>query len=335
MSEYNFQRSLRDLAQATPLKLGILVYFLSLILQYDAWSAGVLAYRGRDQRLNSSPIVVLYRDLRETSGGQITVATHDKTFQIERVQYVGNIEILLSLPSNIIEETDVLRLRTQIERYRDFIARFNRSKPLLEGFIDDLQSMVASFEAGRVKYKGEWMAKERMLALKQIDDGIRNEEKEKSEIAAREKLLFEETQKAKGLSWFGGRWIPQEEARSLFDKQKINSEIARKKDESLTSFGRIAVLHDWKVLQVLEHGALACLDGTDGIHLCLLIGLPENIRLIDGSRFAGFFADNGEYQYQDTRGALRTVPKRIFVGRRYLSMTQKIQIRDSLGPKLE
>ena len=323
---------------------------LCLFFSHTGFSAGVLAYKIRSNQPDPSASIILYRNLSESSRGSITVSTAEKAFIIERSQFVDKIEILESLPPNIIDDTDVDKLRKQLESYQNFVNRFNRSKPLLEGFIEDLFRVIRGCEAGSVRFKGEWMNRDKMLSLKKIEEDILSAQKQKSETEAREKALFVESQKAKGLSFFNGKWMPVGEARALFETQEKELLELRKVEEDLRKLGEKAVYGIFKVVQVTRDGSLGNFleqyyvkqeynaaglpDYRSGgwfqksTKECFVKDFKAEGQLIDGYSEYGWFVEVGVYAFISVRGGQRTVLKMSQIEEKYIPVKKRAEVQD-------
>lgn len=295
------------------------VLILFLILQPSVFSAGVIAYKARDYHPNSSARVVLYRELNGFSSGPITVRTHDKVFVIERSLFVSKVEIMEALPSSIVDEKDIADLRNHLQLYRNFIDRFPRSKTLLEGFIEDLQSVISVCDAGKVRFRSEWMSREKLAAIMQSEEQKRKEEYEKAKIIKRQRADFEQSQKDRGLVLYNGAWMPAEDARSLYSK--LQEGLQSKANEDLEiQRGKNAQFIEFEVIQVLQDGLIVKLNSSGT--LCYLNNIEIDGMFI-GANCTCWAVNDGTYNYQTVLGANNTILMKRVINKKYLPTKNK------------
>ena len=80
----------------------ILAYFIFIFTKISLNASGVIAYKAHYYHPDVSANIVLYRDLAEAPG-RITIKTSDKAFTIERSQFVAKVDVITSIPANIID----------------------------------------------------------------------------------------------------------------------------------------------------------------------------------------------------------------------------------------
>jgi hypothetical protein len=140
--------------------------------------------------------------------------------------------------------------------YRNFSTRFPKSTPVLTPHIIALDNCIKEFEAGKARYNGEWMPKEKALTAKQREEHSKNQKEAAIKQKHEEKLAFEKSQKAKGLAKYDGNWIPENEARKLAERDlaAIEKGVDAAKDAERQELQEKAILAASKdaVLKVIQ-----------------------------------------------------------------------------------
>jgi len=165
---------------------------------------------------NSEDLATSVRDLEiRAAGPYIKIITGRNELNIDRQKLAGTVEVLSALPPNITNDSELQIVRKAAKEYRDFVIRFPKSAPILTTHIAALDSYIQMFEGGKARFNGKWMPKEEALAMKQMEEQAKQAAENKADQEQREKVAFEESQKAKGLVKRNGKWISKEEAQRL------------------------------------------------------------------------------------------------------------------------
>ena len=196
------------------LLISLFTLFPSLV-----FGAGLAAIKEQSFHQDAGANIVVYSELKE-SGPSVKIETTNRTFTIERQKLAGKIEVISTLPANITSDTELEPVRKTAKEYRDFTTRFPKSAPLLSQHITALDTCIKEFEGGKARYNSEWMPKEQVLAAKQKEEQSRNEEVAAIKRKYEEKRAFEESQKAKGLAKYDGKWLPADEVRRIVERDQ-------------------------------------------------------------------------------------------------------------------
>jgi hypothetical protein len=204
------------------------ISLLSLIPSL-VFGAGLAAIKEQTFHQDAGANVVAYSSLKN-DGLSVKITSGSKAFTIEPKKLAGNIEVLPTLPAEIIADADLQPVRKAAKEYREFTARFPKSAPILANHISSLDNCIKEFEGGNARFNGKWMPKGEALATKQKDEQTRQSDRDATNQKLKEKMAFEEGQKAKGLAKYDGKWLPADEVMKLTERDQtaLDKEVEAK-----------------------------------------------------------------------------------------------------------
>lgn len=197
--------------------------------------AGIVAFKDQTFHQDAGANVIAYVELKDNGSPSIKVNTGSKEFYIDRLKLAGTVDVFSALPANITNESELEIVRKKAKEYRDFSTKFPKSVPLLANHIAALDACIKGVEGGKARYSGKWMAKDEALAAKQKEEKTRQVEESENTKIIRDKMAFEESQKAKGLAKYDGKWLPSAEVTRLVERSQaalvIEADAANKAEK--------------------------------------------------------------------------------------------------------
>lgn len=174
-------------------------------------AAGVAVIKEWSFHRDSTARPVVYLRMIDSHGPYIRLVTRGGNIDIPRSRLANHIEVPDSIPSRIMEEKDVSFLRTELSAIRGFSMRYPPSAGLLEPVADALAGHLARFDAGEVRFEGNWMRRnelDSLLASRRREAGLARER----EI---DQVILSESQEERGLVMRNGEWVAESELRKL------------------------------------------------------------------------------------------------------------------------
>lgn len=176
-----------------------------------ARAAGVAVLKEQTFHRDSSAKPVTFLRIIDSNGPYLRIVNGSRNIDIQRSKMVNCIEVPDQIPPTISEEKDLADLRQSLADMTKFSTRYPLSAPLLESLITALSEHIARFDAGEVRFEGDWMTRielAEILESRQYATAIQR----KHEI---EQLVFDEAQREKGLVLVDGKWMTEQEAGDL------------------------------------------------------------------------------------------------------------------------
>ena len=179
-----------------------------LIAYGSAHAAGVAVIKEQAYHRDSSARPVAYQQVVDSQGPWVRLITPTGNVDIRRALLADRIDVPDTIPASILNDGDVAPLRETLRKLQAFSERYPLSLPLLTPPIASLQGHLARFDAGEVRFEGNWISRDELNAQNAAREA---EEKERRRLEI-EKTAFEAAQREKGLVKRDGRWIPAHEA---------------------------------------------------------------------------------------------------------------------------
>ena len=174
-----------------------------------ASAAGVAVLKEWNFHRDSTAKPVVYLRIIDSHGPYLRLVTRRGNIDILRSKLADYVEVPDSLPSQIMEEEDASSLRAYLTTTERFSGRYPRSAVLLDPLTDALASHLARFEAGQVRFEGNWMERNDLDAL------LAGRQREA--VLARQReiehVIFSEAQEERGLVMRNGKWMGEAESR--------------------------------------------------------------------------------------------------------------------------
>ncbi len=175
---------------------------------FAARAAGVAVIKEQSFHRDSSARAVVYSRIIDSRGPYLRILSGGANVDILRSNLIARIEMPDGIPSSIMEEDDVAPLREVLADVKKFTARYPRSRPVLKQQASALASYISRFDAGDVRYEGEWVSRKEFAAIQES----RRREAEASALTEVEKRVFEAAQRDQGLVLHNGKWVTKREA---------------------------------------------------------------------------------------------------------------------------
>lgn len=176
-----------------------------------ARAAGVAVIKEWDFHRDSTAKPVVYLRIIDSHGPYLRLVTRSGNIDIPRSRLANHIEVPDSVPSLIMEEKDVSFLRTELSAIRAFSARYPLSAGWLEPLAGSLAGHLARFDAGEVRFEGNWMRRN------ELDSLLASRRREARLAREREinQVILSESQEERGLVMRNGEWVAESELRKL------------------------------------------------------------------------------------------------------------------------
>lgn len=190
----------------------------SLAWSTNAKGDGVAAIKEQDYHSDSAAKIVVYSRIVAPPGPYVKIVTPQKTINLQRSKFAGNVDVLTQIPSFIENEQDLAPIRHSLEQISSFAKKFTNSAPLLGPHIAVLQSHIQNFENNQVRHDGVWIPRMEYarLVAKEARERKENElnrlqEQEELERKKNSAAAFASEQTKKGLAFDGKEWVPKDE----------------------------------------------------------------------------------------------------------------------------
>lgn len=175
----------------------------------DVRAAGVAVLKEQTFHRDSSAKAVTYLRIIDSHGPYLRIVNGSRNIDIQRSKMVNHIEVPDQIPQTILEEKDLADLRESLAEMTKFSTRYPHSAQLLESLIAALSGHLARFDAGEVRFEGDWMTRAELVEVRESQQRIA-EIRRRHEI---EQLVFDEAQQENGLVLVDGKWMTEQEAR--------------------------------------------------------------------------------------------------------------------------
>ena len=174
----------------------------------EVQAAGVAVLKEWNFHRDSTAKPVIYLRIVDSHGPYLRLVTRRGNIDILRSKLANYVEVPDSLPSQIMEEEDASSLRAHLNTIKRFSDRYPRSAALLDPLTDALASHLARFDAGQVRFEGNWMDRYEFDAL------LVNRQREAAMTRQREieQVIFNEAQEERGLVMRNGEWMGESES---------------------------------------------------------------------------------------------------------------------------
>lgn len=176
---------------------------------YDARAAGIAVLKEQTFHRDSIAKPVIYLRIIDSNGPYLRIVNASRNIDILRSEMVNHIEIPDQIPPTLIEEKDLVDLRESLADMKKFSNRYPLSAPLLVPAIGTLSDHLTRFDAGEIRFEGDWITRDKFAAVIESRRLV-DETRRKQEI---EQLVFNEAQRDKGLMLLDGKWMTEQEAR--------------------------------------------------------------------------------------------------------------------------
>jgi len=175
----------------------------------DVRAGGVAVLKEHPFHRDSSATPVAYRRIITSQGPYLRIISGNRNIDILQSKLANYIEVPDRIPPTLKEERDLLDLRKSLADMKKFSMQYPLSAPLLKPPIRALSGHLSRFDAGEVRFEGNWITRFELAAILE-NRRISTEMKQKQEII---QLVFNEAQREKGLVLIDGKWMTEQEAR--------------------------------------------------------------------------------------------------------------------------
>lgn len=282
---------------------------VAIIDNLDHSGKQVVVYN-RIDTAGESDTIILYR-----SGGKLV---------IRKSSLVDHIDVLDATPSEISSESDISIIRSKYEAMEAFSKKFPESKALLANQKQALQAIMKNLARGQVRLDGKWITKaeytrresERLAEAEsrrkqqeeeRVQESIQREEEQKQMKA------FAESQRAKGLELYGGKWLNKSEIAQL-QREETARNVEKREIEQAQDLVLRKTIKDayYRVFQVIDQGLLVqVIEGKvyqGGISTDLVfIADAATGSAAEGDRYKGPLYWAGTYTYTTESRRLKTI----------------------------
>jgi hypothetical protein len=138
-----------------------------LLAVCTAQAVGVAALKEQSFHRDSSARVVVYSHILDSRGPHLRLVNSRRNVEILRTHLVDRIELPEAIPASLLEEQDIAPYRELLVDVRNFTARYSRSEPVLKPYYDSLSNHIDRFNAGEVRFEGNWMTKEDLETIRE------------------------------------------------------------------------------------------------------------------------------------------------------------------------
>jgi hypothetical protein len=184
----------------------------------QAKADGIAAIKEQDFHSDSAAQVIVYSRIIAPPGPYVKIVTSQKTVNLQRSKFAGNVDVMTQIPSFIESDQDIAPIRLSLEQITNFSKRFTKSEPLLKPHIAALQFHIQKFEDNQVRHEGVWIPRmeyAKILAReakeRKQNQLIRQEEREELERKKIKEAKFASEQAKKGLAFDGKEWVPKDQ----------------------------------------------------------------------------------------------------------------------------
>lgn len=174
----------------------------------DGLAAGVAVLKEQTFHRDSTAKPVTYLRIIDSHGPYLRIVNASRNIDILRFKMVNHIEVPDQIPPTLMKEKDLVGLRESLADMKKFSTRYSLSAPLLEPMIGVLSGHLARFDAGEVRFEGDWITRDELAAVLKSRQ-IVAQTQQRQEI---EQLIFNEAQREKGLVLVDGKWMTEQEA---------------------------------------------------------------------------------------------------------------------------
>ncbi len=173
-----------------------------------ARAAGVAVIKEQSFHRDSSARAVVYSRILDSRGPYLRIVSGGANVDILRSNLIARIEMPDGIPASIMEEEDIALLRETLADVRKFTDRYPRSTPVLKQQAGALASYINRFDAGDVRFEGEWVSRREFAVIQES----RRRDAAASGLTEVEKRVFEAAQRDRGLVLHDGKWMTKREA---------------------------------------------------------------------------------------------------------------------------
>lgn len=249
MNAYNKYRFLTVLVTA----------FVIIIGSQIVEAAGIAAIKEQTFHSDESAKLVVYSELKGEGTPSIKIVTGSKVFSINAIKLAAKVEVLSSLPINILSNDQLQTVRASLVEIQSFTKRFPKSATLLENQTKALSDCIKKYDEGKVRFRGHWIDKNEMLAIEKSEKERMEQEQLATAERRKRREAFELEQRAKGLVEYYGEWLSPEEAQrreaqdqAVIAKAKFQKDV---KEASIRLQGNVIRSFDSGILVESHYGS--------------------------------------------------------------------------------
>lgn len=132
-----------------------------------AQAVGVAALKEQPFHRDSAASAVIYSHIVDSRGPHLRLVGARQNVEILRTHLVARIDLPETMPPNLLEEHEIAPFREVLTDVRNFTARYSRSAPVLEPYYDSLCNHIHRFDAGEVRFEGNWMTRKELSAIRE------------------------------------------------------------------------------------------------------------------------------------------------------------------------
>lgn len=160
-----------------------------------AQAVGVAALKEQPFHRDSSARAFVYSQILDSRGPHLRLVGSRRNVEILRTHLVARIELPEAIPDRLLEEHDVTPLRELLTDVRNFTTRYSRAEPVLRPYYDSLRGHINRFDAGNVRFEGNWMTRKELASIRETR---RRELQVERELEV-ESLIVEASRRDQGL----------------------------------------------------------------------------------------------------------------------------------------
>ena len=290
-----------------------MAFVFAVIVYSNVYAAGVAVFKDQAFHADASANPIAYVQFVETPGPIIKINTGKKELIIEKSKYAARVEVLSEMPPTIASEFDIAPIRKSLADLSDFVKRYPKSAPILQGHITALGGHISKFDAGNIRYNGDWITRQSYAAIQEknqtVIDEIRKQDlatAENNRIRREKEETFALEQRSKGLEQYGDEWLPLAEVCKLRERDaKIAKAWASIRDKTVYDgiYSIFQVTDDGMLIQ-FRSGQIR--QGGVNTDLAFLFGAAKGMAA-EGDYYKGTLYWCGTYSYTSYAGYSKTV----------------------------
>ena len=136
---------------------------LNLAILSTAYSQGVFVYKNKNFHKDADAHAFVYSSITVKDPVTWVVRGNEK-IRYERTQFHHWCPVRTKLPDELANQSQIAAFRSEVESIAEFYNRFDRARPLMQDSLDSLKNALEKLEKDEVRYRGEWVSKQKYLA---------------------------------------------------------------------------------------------------------------------------------------------------------------------------
>ncbi|MGL4398280.1 MAG: hypothetical protein ACRCXD_00295 [Luteolibacter sp.] len=132
-----------------------------------AHAAGVAVLKEQPFHRDSSATAVVYSRILDSRGPYLRLVGSRRNVEILRSHLIARIELPDALPAILREEHEIAPFRELLADVRNFTARYPQCESVLRPYSESLHHHIHRFDAGDVRFEGDWMSKKELESIQE------------------------------------------------------------------------------------------------------------------------------------------------------------------------